>query len=119
MSTWKCPPVRTEFIDALQRAVILARTNKEWVVVVCPNKSEAITFFDVYAGVMFPRGSTYSGRTALLDGGGRLSVVSSEEDSFIPSDVPYAVMFLGWEDDLAADNRKMQLWRDRATRVLG
>lgn len=118
MSNWKVPPVSANLLSELRTAVDVAEKDKAWVVVVCPDGSEFLAIFQTYAESTLPSGSSFSGRTALLPGGGRISVAASGDEPFPSPGTPFAVLFLGWGDDLAADNRRMQLWRARATRVL-
>ena len=89
-----------------------------WVVVVCPDRGEHIRAFDQRGASLFPMGSCFVGRTAILPTGGRVSVVSAGDAPFIPPGTPFDVLFFGWEDDLSSDVRHMRLWRDRAVRVL-
>ena len=94
-----------------------ADSTKSWVVVVCPDDSSFHRSFRSAAGGMFPNGASFSGRTALLDSGGRISVVPvSASPTFVVG--PFSVMFRGWDEDLAADSSRMSVWRAAAKRVI-
>lgn len=101
----------------LQHAAEATKTEK-WVVVVCPDGSDFLTTFQESAAALLPTGTSLAGRTAILPGGGKLSVVAVGDKPFIPPGTIYSVVFCGWGDDIASDNRRMQLWRAGATRVL-
>jgi hypothetical protein len=92
--------------------------NPSWVVVVLPTDSDTHKSFDKVAGALFPKGVFFSGRTATLPKGGKVSVVSAHIPVFVPEDEPFQVMFFGWSDDLMSKPEDMQRWRDKAVRVL-
>lgn len=105
-------------VEGIRKATSQVRSPKDWVVVVCPDGSEFLTTVRNCAQGVMPPGSALTGRTAILPGGGRLSIVAVSDDLFVPAGVPFLVVFLGWGDDIAADNRKMQVWREKASEVL-
>lgn len=109
---------RADVASSLRYAADEAMRNSSWVVVVCPDGSDFLTTFQNSAGGLLPTGTSVAGRTALLPTGGRISVVAVGDDPFIPAGTPFSVMFCGWGDDIAADNRRMQLWRAGASRVI-
>ena len=109
--------VRAEVASTLRHAAEATGTEK-WVVVVCPDGSDFLTTFQESAAGLLPAGTSLAGRTAILPSGGRLSVVAVGTDPFLPPGAIYSVMFCGWGDDIASDNRRMQLWRAGAARVI-
>lgn len=114
------PPTATTqatIVATLKTAASIAALSKEWVIVVVPDGSDFLSAFGTVAAGSFPPGTSLGGRTALLPGGGRVSVTSVGQDPFVPKDTPYSVLFAGWGDDIAADNRRMLLWRQGATAV--
>lgn len=117
MSAKVSPSSLAAMVSVLRQAATLA-TLGEWVVVVVPDASEFLTAYNICAAGALPPGSSLGGRTALLPSGGKVSVVAVGTDPFIPDGEPYTVMFAGWGDDIAADNRRMLLWRQRASRVI-
>lgn len=112
------PSTRAEVAVSLHKAAQTAESGKCWVVVVCPDGSDFLTTFQESAGGVLPAGASVAGRTIVLPGGGRISVVAVGDTPHIPPGTTYEVMFCGWGDDIAADNRRMQIWRDGASRVL-
>jgi hypothetical protein len=67
---------------------------------------------------MFPDDASFSGRTALLPSGTKVSVVPVSATPFAQPGTTFDVMFCGWGDDDAADNRRMQVWRSASRKVL-
>ena len=86
--------------------------------IVVPDGSDFMASFGACAGGALPPGSSLAGRTAILPSGGKLSIAAVGTDPFIPAGVAYTVLFAGWGDDIAADNRRMALWREGAVRVI-
>lgn len=109
--------VDVQMQSVITRAATFAAPSG-WVVVVCPDRGEHIRAFDSRGAAFGPAGSSFAGRTILLKGGGRVSVVSVSTAPFISPDTPFDVLFFGWEDDLSSDSRRMQGWREQAARVL-
>lgn len=64
-----------------------------WVVVVVPSDGfeDALT-----ALVAVANGYPFGGRTVVLPGNSRLSLVKAEDPVFLPEGTPFNVMFLGW-----------------------
>lgn len=115
MSTPSSIATLVSTIDNACRHVVLA---SHWVVVVLPDGSDMAQMVQKQGGALFPPGSVFSGRTALLPNGGRVSIVCASDQPFVSSDTPFSVMFVGWGDDIAANPRNMEPWRARATKVL-
>ena len=99
-------------LDGIMRHVNLSR---EWVVVVCPESTEAENFALALASFV-PSGVKFSGRTAVFPNGGRISVAVALEDIFVPDDTSYTVYFQGW--GLTHNNFGMRKWEKKAQRVL-
>lgn len=100
--------------QAIQRASSLTPPGG-WTVVVCPDGSDFHSAFQSCAGGAFP--GAFSGRTAVMPDKSRVSVLPVSSTPFINMG-PFDVMFVGWADDHAADNRRMSVWRAAAQRVL-
>jgi hypothetical protein len=109
--------MQASIVATLWTAASIAARTKEWVIVVVPDGSDFISAFGACAAGALPSGTSLGGRTALLPGGGRLSITPVGQDPFVPTGTLYSVMFAGWGDDIAADNRRMLLWRQGATQV--
>jgi hypothetical protein len=107
---------RADVAHAVQRAVNMVASGG-WIVLVCPDGSEFHSAFLSCAGGVFPNGVSFSGRTAILPGGGKVSVLPVSATPFTNAG-PFDVMFLGWSDDDAADNRRMAVWRAASHKVL-
>ena len=117
MSPSTAPPPHANTISDFHAVARHVLNTAEWVVVVYPDGSDCARLMNVLHGAL-PAGSTCTGRTSLLPGGGKLSVASSDTDVFVPAGVPYTVIFLGWSDHLIAGHDGMHRWRDRASRVV-
>lgn len=104
-------------IANLRTAIDQAAKSGGWVVVVYPDAETGARARRVLPA-MLPEGSSAGGRTALMPGGGKLSVVSAEDEVFDPG-TPVTAMFFGW--DVATDRqyRGMAAWRSRASVIIG
>jgi hypothetical protein len=104
--------VSLDLISAMNHA----RHTKAWVVVVCPNDSQMMTYRRTLAASITSE-DRYSGRTAKLHGGGTLSVVSQVDEPFQPDGQPITVAFFGlWSQQQAVD--RMHIWRKAAAEIL-
>jgi hypothetical protein len=83
---------------------LMARATGTWLVVVCPDDAATQALRRTLAASL-PEGVTFSGRTALLDGG-RLSVVALDDETFDP-DLGDHVLFRG-----CGSGDKANTWRD-------
>ncbi len=99
----------------LVKALATIRQNRRWLVVVCPNDDQLmVTRRDLSAALTAQ--DRFSGRTAKLEGGGHISVVSQEDEPFQPDGQPISVLFLGlWAK---AGTSGMEKWRKAATELL-
>lgn len=107
-----------EVASTVRRIAQTTAEAKGWTVIVCPDGSEFLSVLAANAGGIFPNGASFSGRTALLLGGGRVTVVAVSDAPFTAHGTPYDVAFCGWGDDVAADNRRMEVWRAASRRVI-
>lgn len=106
----------TGLLGALLYALRTAEELSKWVVLVCPPGDREKECRHHLAGVV-PDNVKFSGRTAMVPGGGRVSVVSSAVEPFVPENEPFSVLFLGW-DGSTRDPDGMRRWRLRAKEVL-
>jgi hypothetical protein len=101
-----------------QLALTHALGTKGWVVLVCPDE-EVLTEYRAGMIGILPAGSSFSGRTAMLPGGGRLSVTTATTPVFVPEEVPFTVLFAGWgTTDKKSSSKRMTQWRERAASTL-
>ena len=91
------------------------RRTREWVVIVAAS-SCASALARVLPG-MLPPGAHVAGRTVMLLGGGRLTIV---EASHAVSGSGYRVMFLGFDGDLTPrDEIALYSWREASEGTVG
>ena len=90
-----------------------AKAKKEWVVIVCPDAEVVSSCKRTLAGLI-PGDAKFSGRTAVLNGSGKVSVVTATEDVFIEE--PFAVSFIGWRSTDGNDG--MLKWQQKAKRTI-
>jgi len=101
------------FAFAIQQVLKYALESKEWVVIICPDPKTVMSC-SRYVASSLPSHSSFSGRTALLPGGGHLSVVAAQDDIFPPLDVkPFSTAFVGWE----SRDSGMTKWHDLGTKT--
>lgn len=86
----------------------------KWVVLVTHNRDVAVEVRRFLAGAS-PSTARFSGRTILLDNGGKVSVTSIADTVFVPNDEPFSVMFVGWGKAQGVDTT---VWRQKAAEVL-
>jgi len=108
-------PEQAVLINEVGRAVKRAATTGEWVVLVCPD-AEARKNAGKMLAASVEAPAKFSGRTAVLPSGGRISVASAAEDVFIPDKTPYVVGFAGWTT--AHDIKEQRRWQDKAATSL-
>jgi hypothetical protein len=103
-------------IAHLQRAIHRAHRTSTWVVVVYPDAATAQTARKIVPA-MVPLGSAASGRTVVLAGGGRVSVVAAVEP--LPdTEEPFFTVFLGWAGGSEEAYRGMATWRNRSSSTI-
>ena len=104
-------------VSSLRLAVDHAVREGVWVAVVVPLK-QAASELRSFLPAMLPTGSKGGGRTALLPGGGRVSIAASDEPVFVPDGTPLTIMLVGWGAGVEKDFRKLGAWRNAATNIL-
>ena len=89
--------------------------TRAWLVVIVPPEQfqEAQKLF---AGAVVGN-AVFGGRTASLPNGGKLSLVSALDSSFVPLGEPYDAMFIGWGGKASAAT-EMTRWRKSARRTV-
>jgi hypothetical protein len=97
-------------------AVRYALKYRSWVVVVCPDDAVVRQCRQVLAGAV-PDDAGFSGRTALLGEGARVSVVQVDSDVFVPEDDTFETLFVGWLAGKTRDAR-MSNWYENTSAVL-
>tara|TARA_Y100000310_G_scaffold261537_1_gene270927 strand:- start:643 stop:966 length:324 start_codon:yes stop_codon:yes gene_type:complete len=99
----------------LVKAISQARQSRKWLVVVCPNDDQLMATRRDLSAALNPD-DRFSGRTATLEGGGTISVVSQEDEPFTAEDQSISVLFMGlWTGKGTAG---MEKWRKAATELL-
>lgn len=98
----------------LNEALHCAMKTGSWVVVVCPNQRVAEVALQTLATIT-PADATDSGRTLLLRGGGRVSVVAASAPVFVPGSQPFILTLAGWCGSVPGGWAK---WAERATGFL-
>ena len=94
---------------AVEHGLSYARGTQRWVVLVCPNSTVLASCQRVLAGLL-SSSESFGGRTMILEGGGRLSLVAAD-NPWRPN-VPFRVQFVGWKATHPV--RKMQVWQETA-----
>lgn len=105
---------RTMTVD-LQFAMRHAEATRNWVVVVCP-KVILKACRAIFTGVV-PASASFSGRTACLPNGGKLSVVYPQ-DLFMAPGQDFSVLFTGWSGQAPKDLADLKPWRTQAKQCL-
>ena len=95
-----------DLVHDLMFARTVAEKRNLWIVVVVPDDLLPAALSTL--GMVVPA-DTFSGRTAVLDGG-RLSLVGGSSPVFLTE--PFEVMFLGWGE--GTPNTGMATWRAAA-----
>ena len=98
----------------LQKVIKYAQASGEWVAVVCPN-TKVSAECSRYIAAALPPEAKFSGRTAILPGGGRLSICSATEPPFFPDGAHFTTSFVGWEGESRAD--AMLRWQEAADKT--
>lgn len=102
--------------SALSALLTHARDAKVWVVVVASEEGGLRDALSKLLVALKPGDSQLSGRTLLLPGGGRLSVLGGTET---PQGEGFQVMFMGYDRELMpADEIALHAWRQRATATI-
>lgn len=104
-------------LNDLQTGLEHAVSAADWVVIVCPSVNLTNDILD-YTTAIAPPGTSFTGRTAKLPGGGRISATPANQPIFVPSNEPFSVMFLGWETVDKAQYPQMNPWRKQARHII-
>jgi len=91
------------------------RNSLGWVVVVSPNEAAMMQVRRVLSAAV-GKTELFSGRTATLKHGGRLSSVAVTEQPFLPEGRAFSVLFLGHWGDVPKE--KVAAWETAASGVL-
>ncbi len=102
-------------ISNIVYALRYAKSFRGWVVIVCPNVGTKQACARVLSGAI-PDDAIFSGRTAVLPKGGKISVASVAEKVFVPEGDDYSTLFIGWEAKAAA--RGMKKWYRSPSSIL-
>jgi len=94
-------------------ALQYAQKKKVWVVIVCPDETIARECRQILAGAV-PEGTICSGRTAILPGGGRVSLTPVDSDVFVPEEDVFHTLFVGWSVDQKRDKDMSKWYKDTA-----
>lgn len=98
----------------LQKILKYAGDSGEWVVIVCPNAQVCGECSRYIAAALDPK-AKFSGRTAILPGGGRVSVSSATEPIFLSDPHQFTASFVGWEGESRAD--AMVRWQEASQKT--
>ncbi len=104
-----------DLMTDVQQAISHAKISGDWMVIVCPNADTATPCSQILAASV-PDDARFSGRTAILESNGRVSVVVAAEEVFIPDETPFVVSFLGWTS--STKSKGMAKWGEKSSRVL-
>lgn len=108
--------LKSLYASHLKDAVHLAAQTKGWVVVLYPTR-DLCHQGRLATIAMLPEGATSGGRTSLLPSGGKISVVSPEDDIDM-GDNPFSMVFLGWGEAQTDAFRGVRAWREKALQVI-
>ena len=114
---WGLPmaPSTNSLLSGITYALNHAAQWGKWVVMVCPG--ESLSPCQKILAAALPRDAEFSGRTAQLRDGGRVSMVVSGQENFaFTGGDPFSVVFLGWGG--VKESERMRPWRLAATEVL-
>jgi hypothetical protein len=109
----------TNYIPSFQALISHAVQTKDWVVIVTPPNSPCADGFRSYGLGLLPLGTKFTGRTALLPDGGKISIVETPHK--FDASGPLSVMFLGFEEMnkiTPKDEIAIASWRKKAHHTL-
>jgi hypothetical protein len=106
------------YTPSFQALINHADRTGDWVVLVTPQDSSCAQGFRSYGLGLLPHGTDFTGRTALLPDGGRLSLIEAGHPFETEGDL--SVMFLGFEDAKSSAKQDLVLagWRKRAKHTI-
>jgi len=109
----------TNYIPSFQALIGHASQTKDWVVIVTPENSACAEGFRSYGLGLLPMGTKFTGRTAILPNGSKISVVESPHK--FDANGELSVMFLGFEELSKLkpkDEIAIASWRKKAKRTI-
>jgi len=106
------------YTPSFQALIEHASQSGDWVVLVTPTDSSCAKGFRSYGLGLLPQGTNFTGRTALLPDGGKISLVETNHQ--LEADGDMSVMFLGFEEAKPSAKQDLVLaaWRKRAARTI-
>jgi len=106
------------YTPSFQALIEHASESGDWVVLVTPANSSCAQGFRSYGLGLLPQGTNFTGRTAMLPKGGKLTLMEATHE--FDGDGDMSVMFLGFEDSKSSPKQDLILaaWRKRATRTI-
>jgi hypothetical protein len=108
----------TNLYAYLKFALDHAQKTGTWVVVVCPEGEFADECRSLISG-LFPEGSKFGGRTLRMPSGAKLSITTANDEVFVPEDIPFTTLFVGWSTSgQRSDTKGLSAWRARASQTL-
>jgi hypothetical protein len=111
--------MNTSYIPSFQAVIRHVESTPEWVVIVSPSDSSCATAFRTVGQGLFPIGTLFTGRTATLPKGGRVSIAETSHH-FVPTK-KFSVMFLGFEDEKFSSSTDVLVlagWRQKAQHTI-
>lgn len=104
--------METDLFNPIKSAVNFARTKKTWVVILAP-MSILVPVRHILIGIV---DGECQGRTAMLKGGGKVSVITAETN--LKVDGEYHLLKAGWGRATKEEEKSSKVWEDKAAQVL-
>ena len=101
-------------IDELRYALSLIE-GENWLVLLCPDP-QVLAKARLDLAVLVPTDASFSGRTALLPGKGRLSLAVEEDPIFVPDSESFSLALLGW--GAKNDYKGGRTWQTRCNQLV-
>ena len=87
-------------IQELEALLPLLPHDPDWTVIICPNGDKVQEARRILSAMLPPQ-AKMAGRTAVFKDGRRVSIVSVDDECFLPDGTPFSLTLLGW---LSKDN---------------
>lgn len=101
-------------LNEIQPLITFLPYDPPWTVIVCPTQDKTQECGRLLTAIL-PASAKFSGRTAVLQDGRKLSIAWVNDDIFLPESTSFGVSLLGWT---AKDDRTgIQKWLTKLSKL--